>query len=85
MEIIDYENNIINFNGKVFPFKLIVEELDGDDIEHIVSILDLQSELFDDDDNYVSDEAQWLDEQITYFVETEDDLNREDILEEIYG
>ena len=37
-------------------------------------------------DSYVSKEAQWIDEQITYFVETEKDLHRssDDILAEIY-
>ncbi|MBR0502213.1 MAG: hypothetical protein IJJ77_03110 [Paludibacteraceae bacterium] len=49
--------------------------------------MELESLLLDENWNYVSDIAQWVDEQITYFVETEKDLLRssEDLLEEIYG
>ena len=83
METIDYKNNTIHFNGISFPFVIIKE---GDD-EHIISVIDLQKQLFDEDGNYVSDKAEWLDEQITYFVENEEDLQRsaKDILDEIYG
>ena len=86
-ELIDYDNSIINFNGKSFPFEVIKEITGNGEVEHIISVVDLQSELLDIKDNYVSDDARWIDEQITYFVENENDLNRSDknILEEIYG
>ncbi|MBO7598955.1 MAG: hypothetical protein J6T70_18110 [Bacteroidales bacterium] len=89
VETIDYTRNIINFDEKSFPFTIVIEN-DGDDnqgIEHIVSVQNLSSELFDNNGNYVSDKAQWLDEQITYFVEKEEDLKRsnDELLKEIYG
>ena len=84
MVIFDYSNNRIRFNGRSFPYKII-----EDDSENIciISTVELESLLLEENWNYVSDVAQWVDEQITYFVETEKDLLRssEDLLEEIYG
>ena len=89
VETIDYTHNIINYDGKSFPFTIVIEN-DGDDnqgIEHIVSVHNLSSELFNNNSNYISDKAQWLDELITYFVEKEEDLKRsnDELLKEIYG
>ncbi len=87
METIDYNNKNITFNGKLFPFKIITEATQNGGLEHIISVVDLQTELLDDNYNYVSNNARWIDEQITYFVENDDSLNRsdKDILKEIYG
>ncbi|MBR4324645.1 MAG: hypothetical protein IKP73_03850 [Bacteroidales bacterium] len=87
MDTIDFDNSIIIFNGKTFPFKVIIEVTEKGEEEHIISVVDLQSELLDGNNDYVSDDARWIDEQITYFVENEDSLNRsdKDILKDIYG
>ena len=84
MEVFDYDNMLIHFNGCSYPFTIIMEG----DIEHIVSTHDLNVQLFDDEKgDYPSRLAQWIDEQITYFVATAKDLLRptEELLKEIYG
>ena len=86
MKTFNYERQQILFNGETFPFVTIDET--GTGIEHIISVVDLDKRLMNKaGDDYVSKEAQWIDEQITYFVETEKDLHRptEDILQAIYG
>lgn len=86
METFDYERQLIHFNGETFPFVTIGEKETG--IEHIISVVELDMRLMNKaGDDYVSNEAQWIDEQITYFVEMEKDLHRpvEDILKEIYA
>ena len=86
METFDYERQLIHYNGETFPFVTIDET--GTGIEHIISVVDLDKRLMNKaGDDYVSKEAQWIDEQITYFVETEKDLHRptEDTLKEIYA
>ena len=83
-EVFDYENMLIRYNGRSYPFVIILEG----DIEHIVSVADLDSRLYDDEKGeYPSRLAEWIDEQITYFVATTKDLLRpaENILKEIYG
>ena len=85
MEIFDYKRQLIHYNGESFPFVTINEKATG--IEHIISIVALAKRLMNNDgDDYVSKETQWIDEQITYFVETEKDLHRpaEYLLAEIY-
>ena len=84
MEVFDYENMLIRYNGRSYPFTMISEG----DIEHIISVAELDTQLFDDKKGlYTSHFAEWIDEQITYFVATAKDLLRpaEDILKEIYG
>ena len=85
MEAFDYKHQLIHFNGDVFPFITFSDK--GTGIEHIISVEALNKQLMNQaGDNYVSKEAQWIDEQITYFVEAEKDLHRssDDILAEIY-
>lgn len=85
METFDYEQQLIHFNGEAFPFVTIDERKTG--MKHIISVIDLDKRLMNKaGDDYVSKEAQRIDEQITYFVETEKDLHRpaKDILAEIY-
>jgi hypothetical protein len=85
METFDYERQLIHYNGESFPFVIIDEK--GTGVEHIISVVDLDKRLMNKvGDDYVSKEAQWIDEQITYFVETEKDLHRpaKEILAEIY-
>lgn len=84
MEVFDYENMLIRYNGRSYPFTMISEG----DIEHIISVAELDAQLFDDKKGLFSSHlAEWIDEQITYFVATAKDLLRpaEDILKEIYG
>ena len=84
MEVIDYENMLIRYKGRSYPFTMISEG----DIEHIISVAELDALLFDGNKGqYTSHLAEWIDEQITYFVATAKDLLRpaEDILKEIYG
>ena len=84
MEVFDYENMLIRINGNSYPFTVISEG----DIEHIISVAELDSQLFDDEKGeYPSRLAEWIDEQITYFVASAKDLLRpvNDILKEIYG
>lgn len=84
MECFDYNNMLIHFNGCSFPFAIIKEG----DVEHIISTHDLNVQLFDEEkDDYPSHLAQWIDEQITYFVIKAKDLLRspEDLVKEIYG
>jgi len=84
MDIFDYNNMLIHFDGYSYPFAIIMEG----DIEHIISTQDLNVQLFNEEKgDYPSLLAQWIDEQITYFVMTAKDLLRpaEDLLKEIYG
>ena len=84
MDIFDYNNMLIHFDGYSYPFAIITEG----DIEHIISTQDLNVQLFNEEKgDYPSLLAQWIDEQITYFVMTAKDLLRtaEDLLKEIYG
>ena len=83
MEVFDYENMLIRYNGRSYPFVI----LEGD-IKHIISVAELDAQLFDDEKGeYPSLLAEWIDEQITYFVATAKDLLRpaEELLKEIYG
>ena len=85
METFDYQQQLIHFNGMAFPFVVIHEPHTG--IDHIISIVDLSEQLFDNDKGvYKSKDAEWIDEKITYFVQTANDLERssKDILAEIY-
>ena len=85
METFDYEIQLIQYNGKSFPFVVIEDKETG--LGHIISTIALEKQLMNENgDNYVSKDAQWIDEQITYYVETEKDLHRsaENILAEIY-
>lgn len=84
MEVFDYENMLIRYNGRSYPFACILEG----NTEHIISVAELDAQLFDDEKSeYPSRLAEWIDEQITYFVATAKDLLRseEDLLKEIYG
>lgn len=84
MDIFDYNNMLIHFDGYSYPFTIITEGY----FEHIISTQDLNVQLFEEGKgDYPSLLAQWIDEQITYFVMTEKDLLRpaEDLLKEIYG
>lgn len=85
METFDYQQQLIYFNGLFFPFVVIREPQTG--IDHIISTVDLSEQLFDNDKGgYKSKDAEWIDEKITYFVQTANDLERssKDILAEIY-
>ena len=85
METFDYQQQLIHFNGLFFPFVVIREPQTG--IDHIISTVDLSEQLFDNDKGgYKSKDAEWIDEKITYFVQTANDLERssKDILAEIY-
>lgn len=85
IETFDYDRQFIHYNAYSFPFVVIEDKRTG--IEHIISTVALEKQLLNEaKDDYVSKEAQWVDEQITYFVETEKDLYRsaEKILAEIY-
>lgn len=85
METFDYQQQLIHFNGLFFPFVVILEPQTG--IDHIISTVDLSEQLFDNDKGvYKSKDAEWIDEKITYFVQTANDLERssKDILAEIY-
>ncbi len=85
METFDYQQQFIYYNGMVFPFVVIREPQTG--IDHIISTVDLSEQLFDDEKGvYKSKNAEWIDDQITYFVQTAKDLERfpKDILAEIY-
>lgn len=84
MDTFDYEQQLIHFNGETFPFVTIDENETG--IEHIISVVALNKRLMNKaGDDYVSNEALWIDEQITYFVEMVKDLYRpaKDILKAI--
>jgi len=68
-----------------FHFVVIHEPQTG--IDHIISTVDLSEQLFDNDKGvYKSKDAEWIDEKITYFMQTAKDLERspKDILAEIY-
>jgi len=85
MEIFDYDKQIITYNGKSYPFVVINEAQTG--IDHIISTHDLDAQLYDAEKGlYPSNLAEWIDEQITYFVSTAKDLLRpaDEILNEIY-
>ncbi len=85
METFDYQHQLIHYNGMAFPFVVIHEPQTG--IDHIISTEDLSEQLFDNDKGgYKSKDAEWIDEKITYFVQTAKDLERssKDILAEIY-
>ena len=85
IETFDYDRQLIHYNGNAFPFVVVVDEKSG--IGHIISTVALEKQLMNDNgDVYVSNDAQWIDEQITFFVETAKELNcpAKDILAEIY-
>lgn len=82
-EIFDYTKCLIHYNGCSYPFITIEEG----NYEHIVSVIALNKQLYDDEHGYSSRLAQWIDEKIIYFVSEKEDLQRfsEDLLKEIYG
>ena len=85
METFDYQHQLIHYNDMAFHFVVIHEPQTG--IDHIISTEDLSEQLFDNDKGgYKSKDAEWIDEKITYFVQTAKDLERssKDILAEIY-
>ena len=85
IETFDYQQQLIYYNGQLFPFVVIREPQTN--IDHIISIVELCEQLLDNDKRgYKSQEAEWIDDKITYFVQTAKDLERspKDILAEIY-
>lgn len=85
METFDYQHQLIHYNDMDFHFVVIHEPQTG--IDHIISTVDLSEQLFDNDKGvYKSKDAEWIDEKITYFMQTAKDLERspKDILAEIY-
>lgn len=85
METFDYQQQLIHYNGISFPFVVVCDPKTN--IDHIISTVDLSEQLFDNDKGvYKSKDAEWIDDQITYFVQTAKDLERspKDILAEIY-
>lgn len=85
IETFDYQQQLIYYNGQLFPFVVIREPQTN--IDHIISIVELSEQLLDNDKRgYKSQEAEWIDDKITYFVQTAKDLERspKDILAEIY-
>ena len=67
MVMFDNIDSCSRFNAQSFPCKNIK---DGSGNICIIGTVYLGSKILDDNWNYVSDVAQWIDEQIIYFVET---------------
>ena len=55
----------ITFNGKVYPVRVV--ELEDFGTQRI-GVESLEKEMFDDAYDFVSKEAQYVDEQIFYYV-----------------
>lgn len=86
-EVFDYENWVIHFQGKSYPFRTINVDDDGFSYTSIVSTHDLNHAIYDEHCQYPSTEAQWIDEQIIYYVTDKDELelSDEEILKMIYA
>lgn len=82
-----FQENSILYKGEAFPYRSIDIEENGLSFYINVSVLALSKKLFDDEKGYTDKEAEWIDNQIAYYVNTEQDLQRSDesILNEIYG
>lgn len=57
--------NTINFKGNKYP----VKSIDFPFSERIISTINLNHNLMNEDGSYYSEEARFIDEQIFYFVE----------------
>lgn len=72
----------INFNGKTYPC-ICIDMPFG---EAYISVEKLNEQLMNEDGSYVSDEAQYLDESIFYFVDEKDvQLSEDKLVEKILG
>lgn len=76
----------VEFNGRLYALRLI--DFGPEWGIYFVGSAQLLSLLWDDDSGYTSDEAQWVDELIFYFIPTHyfklsDDELRDRILSEI--
>lgn len=76
MELFDYHTMHINWNGKQYPFR----EIDMKDEPYyvLVSVVDLERVLLETNDIPVNNKAEWVDNKIAYYFESEEDLHQND-------
>ena len=67
----------INFDGKEYPAKSILVDVDGTCEECLISVDSLDVALMTKDGAYVSEEARGIDEDIFFFV-PDDVIDKDD-------
>lgn len=84
METFDFHTMQINWQGKQYPFR----EIDMKDKPYyvLVSVVDLERVLLETNDIPVNNKAEWVDNKIAYYFESEEDLHQSDqvLLNKIY-
>ena len=85
METFDYHTMQINWQGKQYPFREI--DLEDEQRYVLVSVMDLERVLLDANDIPIDKRAEWVDNKIAYYFESEEELNQSDkvLLNIIYG
>ena len=85
MDIFDYDTNTIFFQGKSYPFRVLTVRDFSYDI--IVSTIDLERQLVTEDGEPFSPLSEWLDNHITFYFDTDDDLlkDNEILVKQIYS
>ena len=85
METFDFHSMQINWRGKQYPFREI--DMEDDQYYVLVSVVDLERVLLGANDMPVDKSAEWVDNKIAYYFESEEELNQSDkvLLNIIYG
>ncbi len=85
IETFDFHSMQINWRGKQYPFREI--DMEDDQYYVLVSVVDLERVLLGANDMPVDKSAEWVDNKIAYYFESEEELNQSDkvLLNIIYG
>lgn len=85
IETFDFHSMQINWKGKQYPFREI--DMEDDQYYVLVSVVDLERVLLGANDMPVDKSAEWVDNKIAYYFESEEDLHQSDqvMLNIIYG
>ena len=75
-EIFDFHTMQINWQGKQYPFREIDMKDKPDYV--LVSVVDLERVLLGTNDFPVNSKAEWVDNKIAYYFESEEDLHQSD-------
>ncbi len=85
METFDFHSMQINWRGKQYPFREI--DMEDEQCYVLVSVVDLERVLLGANDIPVDKRAEWVDNKIAYYFESEECLHQSDkvLLNIIYG
>ena len=76
IETFDFHSMQINWRGKQYPFREI--DMEDDQYYVLVSVVDLERVLLGANDMPVDKSAEWVDNKIAYYFESEEDLHQSD-------